>query len=124
MAAHLAPEADRGRVLGRIMSGLLLGILLSRTVSGFVGTHLGGWRVVFGGASGLMLALGALLAWQLPRNYPSFRGTYAELMRSLGTLVRELPLHLQGGFVQERLRTRVQPALLGTEPEPELRMAA
>ena len=39
-------------------------------------------------------------------------------------LVRELPKHLQHGFVPERLRTRVQPALLGTEPEPELRMAA
>lgn len=91
MAAALAPEADRGRIVGRIMSGLLLGILLSRTISGFVAAHLGGWRVVFGGASGLMLALGALLAWQLPRNYPSFRGSYQELMRSLGTLVRELP---------------------------------
>ena len=91
MAAALAPEADRGRIVGRIMSGLLLGILLSRTISGFVAAHLGGWRVVFGGAAGLMLALAALLAWQLPRSYPSFRGTYAELMRSLGALVRELP---------------------------------
>ena len=39
-------------------------------------------------------------------------------------LVRELPIHLQAGFVQERLRTRVQPTLLGTEPEPEFKMAA
>jgi len=39
-------------------------------------------------------------------------------------LVRELPAHLQHGFVQERLRTRVQPAILSTEPEPELKMAA
>jgi len=39
-------------------------------------------------------------------------------------LVRELPSHLQAGFVQERLRTRVQPILLGTEPEPEFKMAA
>ena len=91
MAAHLAPEADRGRVVGRVMSGLLLGILLSRTVSGFAAAHLGGWRVVFGGGAGLMLALAALLAWQLPRNYPDFRGTYAELMRSLLTLIGELP---------------------------------
>ena len=91
MAAHLAPEADRGRVVGRVMSGLLLGILLSRTVSGFAAAHLGGWRVVFGGGAGLMLALAVLLAWQLPRNYPDFRGTYAELMRSLLTLIRELP---------------------------------
>jgi predicted MFS family arabinose efflux permease len=90
MAAHLAPEADRGRIVGRIMSGLLIGILLSRTVSGFVGAHLG-WRVVFEGAAGVMLALAGLLAWRLPRDQPHFEGTYASLMRSLGTLVNELP---------------------------------
>lgn len=90
MAAHLAPEADRGRIVGRIMSGLLIGILLSRTVSGYVGAHLG-WRVVFAGAAGLMLALAALLAWRLPRDRPTFQGTYASLMRSLLTLTRELP---------------------------------
>jgi len=90
MAAHLAPEADRGRIVGRIMSGLLIGILLSRTVSGYVGAHRG-WRVVFEGATASMLLLASLLAWRLPRNQPSFRGTYASLMQSLGTLVRELP---------------------------------
>jgi predicted MFS family arabinose efflux permease len=90
MAAHLAPEADRGRIVGRIMSGLLIGILLSRTVSGYVGAHLG-WRVVFEGAAGLMLALAALLAWRLPRDRPSFQGTYGSLMLSLLTLTRELP---------------------------------
>ena len=90
MAAHLAPEADRGRIVGRIMSGLLIGILLSRTVSGYVGAHRG-WRVVFEGAAGLMLALAALLAWRLPRDKPSFRGTYGTLLKSLLTLTRELP---------------------------------
>jgi predicted MFS family arabinose efflux permease len=90
MAAHLAPEADRGRIVGRIMSGLLIGILLSRTVSGYVGAHLG-WRTVFEGAAGVMLALAALLAWRLPQDQPHFEGTYASLMQSLGTLVRELP---------------------------------
>jgi predicted MFS family arabinose efflux permease len=90
MAATLAPEADRGRIVGRVMSGLLIGILLSRTVSGYVGAHLG-WQVVFEGAAGLMLALVALLAWRLPRDRPAFQGSYASLMQSLGTLVRELP---------------------------------
>ncbi|GAB3637704.1 MFS transporter [Hymenobacter arcticus] len=90
MAAHLAPEADRGRIVGRVMSGLLIGILLSRTVSGFVGAHLG-WRMVFEGAAGLMVALAALLAWRLPRDQPNFQGTYASLMQSLLTLTRELP---------------------------------
>jgi predicted MFS family arabinose efflux permease len=90
MAAHLAPEADRGRIVGRIMSGLLIGILLSRTASGYVGAHLG-WRTVFEGAAALMLALAALLAWRLPQDQPTFTGTYTSLMQSLGTLVRELP---------------------------------
>ncbi|MGI4823489.1 MAG: MFS transporter [Janthinobacterium lividum] len=90
MAASLAPEADRGRIVGRIMSGLLIGILLSRTVSGYVGAHLG-WRTVFEGAAALMLALAGLLAWRLPRDRPSFQGTYASLMQSLITLIRELP---------------------------------
>ncbi|MVN77949.1 MFS transporter [Hymenobacter sp. HMF4947] len=89
MAAHLAPEADRGRIVGRVMSGLLIGILLSRTVSGYVGAHLG-WRMVFEGAAGLMIALAALLAWRLPTDQPAFQGTYASLMQSLFTLTREL----------------------------------
>ncbi|RZK18123.1 MAG: MFS transporter, partial [Hymenobacter sp.] len=90
MAATLAPEADRGRIVGRVMSGLLIGILLSRTISGYAGAHLG-WRTVFAGAGGLMLALGALLAWRLPRSRPAFEGSYASLMQSLLTLSRELP---------------------------------
>ncbi|HEX8506426.1 MAG TPA: MFS transporter [Hymenobacter sp.] len=90
MAAHLAPEAERGRVVGRVMSGLLIGILLSRTVSGYVGAHLG-WRAMFEIGAGLMVLLLALLAWKLPTDQPTFAGSYASLMKSLGTLVREQP---------------------------------
>ncbi len=102
MAAHLAPAADRGRIVGRIMSGLLIGILVSRTVSGYVGAHLG-WRAMFEIAAGLMLALGALLAWRLPTDQPTFAGTYGSLMKSLLTLTRDLaPLRrsaLVGGLL-------------------------
>jgi len=44
-AASQAPEQTRGRVLGQVMTGLLLGILLARTVSGFVAEWVG-WRSV------------------------------------------------------------------------------
>ena len=88
MAAHLAPEASRGRVVGRVMSGLLVGILLSRTLSGYVGAHFG-WRVVFEIGAGMMVLLVALLAWKLPTDQPTFTGSYASLMKSLLTLTRE-----------------------------------
>jgi len=90
MAAHLAPEADRGRIVGRIMSGLLIGILASRTVSGYVGAHLG-WRMMFGIGAGIMVVLGGLLAWRLPQDRPTFQGSYAALLGSLRDLVREQP---------------------------------
>jgi predicted MFS family arabinose efflux permease len=102
MAAHLAPAADRGRIVGRVMSGLLIGILLSRTVSGYVGAHLG-WRAMFGIGAGLMVGLVGLLAWRLPTDRPNFAGSYGALMKSLLTLARDLvPLQrsaLVGGFL-------------------------
>ncbi|MBF9236896.1 MFS transporter [Hymenobacter sp. BT683] len=88
MAAHLAPEESRGRIVGRVMSGLLIGILLSRTVSGYVGLHLG-WRAMFEIGAGLMVLLSALLAWKLPTDQPTFTGSYGSLMKSLLTLTRE-----------------------------------
>ncbi|KTT57053.1 MFS transporter, partial [Pseudomonas oryzihabitans] len=45
-AATLAPPAERGRIVGTVMTGLLLGILLSRVVSGLVG-ELFGWRTLY-----------------------------------------------------------------------------
>src|ERR1700748_3892246 len=52
-AATLAPDEQRSRVIGTLMSGLLIGILLSRTFSGIV-AQLAGWRGVYGGAGGGM----------------------------------------------------------------------
>ncbi len=82
-AAHLAPEASRGEIVGRVMSGLLLGILLARTVSSEVAALLG-WRAIFFISAGLMLALAAILARYLPDREPDHHAGYGSLMRSVG----------------------------------------
>src|SRR5438552_544731 len=43
LAAHLAPECERGRIVGTVLSGLLVGVLLARTFSGVIGAQYG-WR--------------------------------------------------------------------------------
>ena len=45
-AATLATDQQRGRVVGTVMSGLLLGILLARTFSGLI-AEAAGWRAVY-----------------------------------------------------------------------------
>ncbi|MGV3539325.1 MAG: MFS transporter [Rufibacter sp.] len=91
MAAHLAKPEARGRTVGFVMSGLLIGILLSRTVSGFVGAHLG-WRAMFFIAAGMMVVLWGLLYFLLPEVHPDFKGNYKSLMKSLVHLIQEQPM--------------------------------
>ncbi len=91
-AATLAPPAARGRVVGTVMSGLLIGVLASRTASGFLGAHLG-WRAVYGLAAGMMLALAGVLRALLPRSEPAGpRPSYGRLLGSLGGLLRDEPV--------------------------------
>ncbi|HXB07419.1 MAG TPA: MFS transporter [Puia sp.] len=91
LAAHLSPPSRTGKVIGAIMSGLLIGILLSRTLSGFVGRWLG-WRGMFGVAAGISFSLLVIIRYTFPKSRPSFTGSYAMLMRSLLTLTREQPV--------------------------------
>ncbi|MBX3226433.1 MAG: MFS transporter [Labilithrix sp.] len=88
-AAAIAPAESRGRVVGMVMTGLLLGILLSRVVSGAVSQY-ASWRAVFGGAAGAVVLLFALLAWRLPSFPPATDRSYVALLASIGALVRDL----------------------------------
>lgn len=86
-AATLAPAEHRGKVVGTVMTGLLLGILLSRVVSGFVAEHFG-WRAVYVAAAGAVALLG-VAAWRgLPRFAPTTQLGYGALMGSMLSLWR------------------------------------
>ena len=91
MAAHLSSPQKTGKVVGSVMSGLLVGILLSRTLSGLIGEWLG-WRAMFGIAAGITTALLVLMRFTFPKNQPQFSGSYGSLMKSLVTLFKEQPL--------------------------------
>ncbi len=100
-AAELAPDAVRGRVVGQVMTGLLSGILLARTLSGFVGAHLG-WRAVFLAASGVALAMAGVAAATLPR-LPTRPLRYRALMVSILHLVRDQPVLRRASLSQALL---------------------
>lgn len=91
LAADLAPEARRGRVIGTVMAGLLLGILVSRTFSGAVAGALG-WRAVFLVAAGLIAALAVLVAALVPARPPAHHAGYLALIGSTLALPRAYPL--------------------------------
>lgn len=98
LAASLAAPERRGKVIGTIMSGLLIGILLSRTLSGIIGEHLG-WRAMFWIAGGMTFVMMITILFSFPQSKPSFNGSYGALMRSLFSLVRDQPLLREASFI-------------------------
>ncbi|WP_311791185.1 MULTISPECIES: MFS transporter [Pantoea] len=87
LAATLAPPEKRGKIVGTVMSGLLLGILLARTVAGAL-AQLGGWRTVYWTAS-LLMALMALALWRfLPQVKPTVSLNYPQLLKSIFQLYK------------------------------------
>ena len=91
MSSSLAGEHERGRVVGTVMSGLLIGILVARIISGIV-AQLFGWRVIFVLAAVAMVLLAAVLRLILPRVPATERLSYPQLLWSVVRLVQSEPL--------------------------------
>jgi predicted MFS family arabinose efflux permease len=91
LSSQLAEPHERGKVVGTVMSGLLLGVLLSRTLSGLIAEAFG-WRVVFASAAVAMLILAAVLRRTLPRIEPTSDLPYGAALRSVLTLIRSEPV--------------------------------
>ncbi len=91
VAADLAPDERRGRVVGVVMTGLLIGVLAARMISGMTGDWLG-WRNVFRLAGILMVLFAIIVLVVFPRSMPrSPSHNYLELIRSLGPIIRSEP---------------------------------
>ncbi|WP_413726818.1 MFS transporter [Sodalis sp. RH16] len=90
-AAHMVPEARRGRVVGNVMGGLLLGIMLSRPLSSLLAGWFG-WQAVFWLSALLMAALALMLRFQLPTRQPRHDSHYLAILGSLWHLFRSTPL--------------------------------
>ncbi|UVI33806.1 MFS transporter [Paenibacillus spongiae] len=101
-ASTLAAQAERGRIVGFVTSGVVIGILLARTFAGVL-TDLAGWRSVYLVTAALMLIMSGALYRVLPHyKYERESLSYPQLLRSVFNL-----------FVQEKvLRIRVILALL------------
>ncbi|MDN7443858.1 MFS transporter [Burkholderia cepacia] len=91
MAAAMAPEAQRGRAVGNVMSGLMLGILLSRPLASLIAGS-AGWRGFYLLAALANAAIAVVLALRLPSRSPSITAGYRALLASMGRLLAEEPV--------------------------------
>lgn len=97
-AVTLSTPQRRGRVVGTVMSGVLIGGLLARTIAGVL-SEAGGWRTVywFGAA---VLAVVTVALWRaLPVLHTPAGLSYPALLRSTVGLFRTQPvLRLRAGL--------------------------
>ncbi|MBS0520289.1 MAG: MFS transporter [Proteobacteria bacterium] len=90
-AAHLSPAETRGRVVGNVMTGLMLGIMMARPASSFIASF-SSWHVVYLASAAVMVALALVLRATLPPRQPEARLSYGTLLLSLIELIRTTPV--------------------------------
>lgn len=90
-ASYLASDSSRGRVVGNVMSGLLLGIMLSRPLSSLVADFLG-WHAVFALSAAAIIILAIVLSKVLPARKPMTDTRYTALLGSMWHLLRTTPI--------------------------------
>lgn len=90
IAASMAEAERRGRVIGDVMSGLMIGILLARPAASLIADAFG-WRAFYAVSAVAMLLLGVVLAMRLPQRRPVGGKAYPALIGSLWKLLRAEP---------------------------------
>jgi predicted MFS family arabinose efflux permease len=99
LATTLGTPENRGRIVGSLMTGLVLGILLSRTISGITAQFVGTWRAPYLLEAALLVAMLFIVPSFMPERAPDQPKTgYMALLRSLPPLLRHRPLLLSMGM--------------------------
>ncbi|MGE4316205.1 MFS transporter [Acinetobacter sp.] len=89
-ASTISPPESSAATVGKLMSGLVMGIILSRTFAGFVSTYWS-WEGVYL-SSGIITLLFAIVMWKkLPNTQPQTGLTIGSIYRSLFVLARSNP---------------------------------
>ena len=89
-ASTISPPESSAATVGKLMSGLVMGIILSRTFAGFVSTYWS-WEGVYL-SSGVITLLFAVVMWKkLPNTQPQTGLTICSIYRSLFALARNNP---------------------------------
>lgn len=101
-AGHLAPEHIRGRVIGNVMTGLMIGILLARPAASFIAS-MSSWHVVYGLSAGIMVLLALVLRYALPVRRPKARLGYGALLASMAHLALTTPVLRRRALYQASL---------------------
>ncbi|MFJ3485462.1 MFS transporter [Pseudomonas sp. NPDC090202] len=87
-AASMAAPEERGRIIGDIMSGLMIGILLSRPIASFL-AGIWGWKAFYVFSAASIALLGLTLSIRLPQRRPGQVITYRQLIASMWHLFRD-----------------------------------
>ena len=89
-ASTISPPESSAATVGKLMSGLVMGIILSRTFAGFVSTYWS-WEGVYL-SSGIITLMFAIVMWKkLPNTEPQTGLTVGSIYRSLFVLARSNP---------------------------------
>lgn len=89
-ASTISPPESSAATVGKLMSGLVMGIILSRTFAGFVSTYWSWEGVYF--SSGIITLLFAVLMWKkLPNTTPQANVTVKSIYFSLWHIAKNNP---------------------------------
>jgi predicted MFS family arabinose efflux permease len=120
-AASLVRADHQGRVVGMLMTGLLLGVLLARTAAGTL-DRLAGWRLVYGLAAIGVAVVAVALRSRLPALPANAEGSYRRLLGSVARLIVTEPLLRRRmalgavGFASFQLLWTALPFMLASPP--------